>query len=65
MRSIALLHQYSNTFCNKADDPRSQNIPDAPNLWLANKILGNGLSGYAFMKYYISSLISASLPIMT
>ena len=63
--SIALLHQYTNTFCNKANDPKSQNIPDVPDFWLANKIFRNNLYGYAFMQYHISSLTSALLHIIT
>ena len=36
-------------FCNKANDPKSQNTPDTPDFWLANKIFGNNLCAYAFM----------------
>ena len=59
-----MLHQYPNTFCNKANDSKSQNMPDVPDFWLANKIFLNNLCGYAFMQYHISSLISPSLPII-
>ena len=62
---IALLHQYTNTFCNKANDLKLQNIPDVPDFWLANKFFCNNLCGYTFMQYYISFLISASLPMIT
>ena len=58
-----MLHYYANTFCNKANDPKSQNEPDIPDFWLANKIFCNNLCGYAFMFYHISSLISPSPPI--
>ena len=63
--SIALLHRYANTFCYKASDLKSQNIPDVPDFWLVNKIFCDSLCGYAFMLYHIISLISASLPILT
>ena len=45
----------------KANDPKSKNIPDLPDFWLADKIFRNKLCGYASMQYYISSHISASL----
>ena len=48
--------EYPNTFCGKANDLKSQNIPDTPNLWLANKIFHNYLCVYAFMYYHISSM---------
>ena len=43
--------------CNKANDLKSQNTPDVPDFWLANKVFRNNLCGYAFMQYHISSLI--------
>ena len=65
--SIALLHYYVNTFCDKTNDPKSQNArtPETIAFWLVNKILHNNLCVYVLMHYYISSLICASLPIIT
>ena len=44
-------------FCSKANDPKSQNIPDAPDFWLANKIFRNNLCNHAFMHLYQLSYI--------
>ena len=41
-------------FCDKSNDPKSQNTSDAPDFWLANKIFHNSLCVYAFMHYHIS-----------
>ena len=51
--------------CNKTNDPKLQNTPDTPDFWLENRIFHNNLCVYAFMHYHISSLISASIPIIT
>ena len=60
----ALLHQYTNLFCDRANNPKLQNMLDTQDFWLAHNIFHNILCAYAFMPYHISSLISASLPII-
>ena len=44
-------------FCDKANVPISQNKPDTPNIWLAEKSFHNNLCVYAFMYYHISCLM--------
>ena len=48
---IALLHYYANTFCDKTNDPKSQNTrtPETPAFWLAKKILHNNLCVYVLI----------------
>ena len=65
IKKQALLHCYTNTFCDKAKDPKSQNTQDTPDFWLENKIFHSNLCVYAFMYCRDSFLISASLPIIT
>ena len=57
--------QYANTFCNITNNSKLQSTPDTPNFWSTNKISHNNLCAYTFMHHHISSLISASLPIIT